>query len=1091
MTGIWHRALPAPGTTMVLEASAGTGKSFTIAGMIARHVAQGTPIESVLAVTFSRRATAELRESIRHRIVVVRDALTLAASGRQVPDPDVVTSLLITGPPQDVELRRQRLVQAVNHMDSAAMVTIHTFAARMLNELGILADHDPGIRLATDTDTFISRVVADTYLSAPHWQELDWQLANAIGTKACLNPSDPLFTGVKTGTLRGGFAEAVRERFEARKRNSGLLTYDDLLRRLADALEDPVSGATACAVLSSRFPVILVDEFQDTDPQQWSILETAFRGRSTMVLIGDPKQAIYRFRGGDIETYAKALAATDVTETLRVNHRSDPGVVLGIESLFGQVDLGTPQARAVIHPVEIKRTEPRIRTTGQLSQVQLRALAPDRPMAAADARLAITNDLLQVVDELLDGSHELLDHGIWRPLEASDITALVTRNETGRQLAADLTAHGHQAVFIGETNVHDTRAARQWLIWLEAMETPDRWHLRRAMLTDLVGWTSADIASGDEAALVEMTALLTTCARLMTQQGVVAAYEHLAAHRNLTARLLARPDGEELLSDIRQLTELLNTAQRTERLTISGLVAHLRAQIEQGGVASREKTRRLPTDHSAISVMTVHQAKGLQFPVVLLPSASDRWVGSPNRDEPLIGHVDGKRVLDLASPTERKQIQETHRKEEDAESLRLFYVACTRAQSLLIAWWAPTKANTSASALHRLLMNQRTPARVVTTPAPTHPVVEARDLPALDHVTTTLVPPRSAAPRHRITNDTRQPPQPLTARIFRDSINQDWARTSYSSLIAESHAHYLLSDADASDEPDLVGDLTPEETALGTDLGACSALAELPGGVGFGSLVHSVLEAVDPASPQLHTDLVTVVADQMTRWAVHDTDPALVVAGLEQTVHTSLGELTSFASLADLGASNRLTELEFEMPLGGIHRNQLGQLAALMETHLSPGDPLHAYPRVLADSPAADKMLEGFLTGSIDAILRVPGPTQRFVVVDYKTNRALTPPGAPLMAAAYNPSTMARMMINAHYPLQALLYCVALHRYLSWRLPSYDPTRHLGGVGYLFIRGMTGPENQMIDSMPTGVFTWYPPAGLVVSASGLLAGDIA
>ena len=165
----------------------------------------------------------------------------------------------------------------------------------------------------------------------------------------------------------------------------------------------------------------------------------------------------------------------------------------------------------------------------------------------------------------------------------------------------------------------------------------------------------------------------------------------------------------------------------------------------------------------------------------------------------------------------------------------------------------------------------------------------------------------------------------------------------------------------------------------------------------------------------------------------------------------------------------------------------------LLRRHLAPADPLAAYPDLLDVATLASRRLRGYLTGSIDAVLRVRvdgGP--RFLVVDYKTNwlGGFGPAGAePLTAWHYRPAALAAAMRHAHYPLQALLYGVALHRFLRWRLPGYDPARQLGGVLYLFVRGMCGPATPAVDGHPCGVFSWAPPAALIEDLSGLLDGD--
>jgi exodeoxyribonuclease V beta subunit len=201
---------------------------------------------------------------------------------------------------------------------------------------------------------------------------------------------------------------------------------------------------------------------------------------------------------------------------------------------------------------------------------------------------------------------------------------------------------------------------------------------------------------------------------------------------------------------------------------------------------------------------------------------------------------------------------------------------------------------------------------------------------------------------------------------------------------------------------------------------------------------------------------------------------------------TPLGSLADGRPLAGIAPADRLTELDFELPLrGGDQPNGVGYLrevADVLRTHLPGDDPLAGYADLLADPLVGDAVLRGYLGGSIDAVLRVDG---RYLVVDYKTNR-LAAPDEPLTAWHYRAEAMAIAMLQAHYPLQALLYDVALHRFLRWRLPGYRPEKHLGGVLYLFLRGMCGPSVAVSGSVVPGVFAWRPPAALVVAASDVL-----
>jgi exodeoxyribonuclease V beta subunit len=196
-------------------------------------------------------------------------------------------------------------------------------------------------------------------------------------------------------------------------------------------------------------------------------------------------------------------------------------------------------------------------------------------------------------------------------------------------------------------------------------------------------------------------------------------------------------------------------------------------------------------------------------------------------------------------------------------------------------------------------------------------------------------------------------------------------------------------------------------------------------------------------------------------------------------------------TLREIGLADRLREMEFELPLaGGDVRGapdvRLGDLAPLLETHLPLGDPVRPYAEALR-GPLGDQTLRGYLTGSVDVVLRVSGP--RYLVVDYKTNW-LGPADEPLTARAYRPQALADAMGHSDYPLQALLYAAVLHRFLRWRQPGYDPERHLGGVLYLYLRGMCGPDTPLVDGSPCGVFAWRPPVALVEALSDLLDGAV-
>ena len=344
---------PLPRGLTVLEASAGTGKTYTIAGLTARWVAGGLPLNRLLLVTFGRMATGELRARVRDRLVGAEAALTTILGGGAPADSDEVLDLLADAPPEELQLRRDRLGAALADFDAATIATTHGFCQQVLSGIGVAGDVDRDAVLVDDITDLVDEVVDDLYLRKFAHQvppvELPVRLAREIGRAVVAQPAAIIVpagagaTGDSLPATRARLAVAVREELERRKRGLRILTYDDLLTRLAAALRDPAAARR----LGRRFDVVMVDEFQDTDPVQWDVLRTAFAGDTgtTLVLIGDPKQAIYSFRGADVHTYLDAVGQAATVSTLDRNWRSDGPLVAAYDALFAGAALGHPDIR--------------------------------------------------------------------------------------------------------------------------------------------------------------------------------------------------------------------------------------------------------------------------------------------------------------------------------------------------------------------------------------------------------------------------------------------------------------------------------------------------------------------------------------------------------------------------------------------------------------------------------------------------------------------------------------------------------------------------------------------------------------------------
>ncbi|HEY5980938.1 MAG TPA: UvrD-helicase domain-containing protein [Microlunatus sp.] len=1106
---------PLPTGTTVLEASAGTGKTFTIAALAARYVAEGhAELHQLMMVTFGRMATDELRVRVRERLVVLEsqlaEVLGRTPPGTPVPARDPVAELVLDVEATERARRHERVSRALADFDAATIATTHEFCLRMLDDLGVLGDPEPDAVFVEHLAELTSEVARDVYLrryanqaQPPLRFEDALRLAEDVVRAGPIRLVPDLGSGARADE-RVGFAREVVDEVQRRKERARYLTYDDMLTRLQAALADPRHGALAAQRLRERFPVVLVDEFQDTDPIQWDILRRAFHQHSTLVVIGDPKQAIYAFRGADVNSYLQVAREATTIATLGTCYRSDRALLDGLDLIMGDASLGDPAI--VVRPVGSAHPHRRLRDAG--APVRVRVLPPKEngeQEYVSRLRRRITKDLVAEIAGLL-GSDARLSLGgqAARAVRASDLAVLVRRNVAGEQIRDALAAAGIPAVLHGSDSVFSSLAARDWLRVLQALEQPRQALVREAALTSLVGWTFPRLVQADETALADLSYDFRRWSRALAFRGVAALLETMGTDTALSERVLARPDGERLLTDLRHVAQRLHAQMTSRQLGVAGLREWLAEAIEVAVTDDvTESLRRLATDAAAVRVLTLHRSKGLEFPVVYLPEAWDCFVPADERDAVLRLHEGGTEVLDVGGRQAAGRPERFRHSlaEEAGENLRLTYVGMTRAQCQVVTWWADARTTTT-SALHRFWAR---PTRVGD-PEPSYP--------------STLGPaheprPRSAEPvvgdtGHLLSVEEVQPrpttrartgtaaPDVLAARRFDRTLDSDWRRTSYSSLTAAAHGAAPVAGVSSEPEPLKEDDervtappAVPADAVGATVPELLSPMRDLPSGVDFGTAVHAVLEVLDPTAGDLPVATLAATTDALSRLPHGDLTPERLAEALLPSLATPLGPLADDRTLSDLSPADRLCELAFELPLAGGDRPcadvRLGDLAPVLDRHLASDDPLVGYGEQLAHPPLADESLRGYLTGSIDAVLRVGPPTERrYLVVDYKTNWLGRGGPGELSVADYAPPVMAAAMQAAHYPLQALLYEVALHRLLRWRLADYDPQRHLGGALYLFLRGMAGPETPRVADVPHGVFSWRPPPALITELSDLL-----
>jgi exodeoxyribonuclease V beta subunit len=1077
---------PLPTGTTVLEASAGTGKTWTIAALATRYVAEGrASLSELMLATFSRAATQELRERVRERFTSAARELAAGSSD------DALVRHLMACDERELAQRRHRLAHALSEFDAATIATTHSFCQQVLDGLGMSGDHEPGVTMVESVDDLLREVVDDLYLrkyaaheaAPPQLTPKDAREVARAATgdrQARLEPVDADAGSAAGQRVRLG--EAARKELERRKRLVGVRDFDDLLVLLRDVLADPARGEAACRRLRSRYKVVLVDEFQDTDPVQWEILRRAFHGSVALVLIGDPKQAIYAFRGAEVLSYLDAVQEAERHETLGTNWRSDEGLLRALDHLYGGAALGHKQI--LVRHVDAHHQTSRLPGRPPL-RLRLLDSADAGPLgrtgypSMAGLREKVARDVAADVVRLLSCDAQLCVDGEPREVRPGDIAVLVRKHVHAPYVQAALEQAGVPCVVSTSTSVFATQSARDWLWLLQALEQPHRaGRVRLAALTPLLGWTAAELDAEPDGALDVVGAQVREAARRFEEAGLAAVFERLAAQTRLESRLLSHEAGERRLTDLRHVAQVLNRAAVEGSLGLSALVTWLGERVEDPNSGSQaERSRRLETDAAAVQIVTVHASKGLEFPIVYVPYG---WDGAKNPQQStlLLHDPDGSRVLDVGGPDgpgyeARKEVAEA---EDAGEELRLLYVALTRAMCQVVLWWAPS-GQAAGAPLHRLLLGR--------TDGDAEPAARVK-VPDDDAVLPRLVAwgwpdeiaiePVSAVTPLRWGPAVEEPPA-LAAAEFRRTLDTAWRRTSYTGLTAAVHdAPRVTSEPEQPERTDEPTEPPPVDAALE---GPPSPMNGLPAGAAFGTLVHEVLEVVDTAAADLDAELLLRSREAVAR-RMAPVDPVALAASLGPVLRTPL---PTGVTLAEIAPADRLAEMDFELPLSGgddvtAQQAQLRDVAALLRSTLAPDDVLAPYADLLETVEAPP--LRGYLSGSIDAVLRLPGPS--YVVVDYKTNRLAR---GYLTALHFTRDAMAAEMLRAHYPLQALLYSVAVHRFLRGRQPGYDPATHLGGVQYLFVRGMVGPATPP----GCGVFDWRPPVDLVTGLSDLLAGS--
>lgn len=856
--------------------------------------------------------------------------------------------------------------------------------------------------------------------------------------------------------------EDARERLSRRAWEDRRLSFNDLLSELHRALTTD-GGELLAERIRRRYPRALIDEFQDTDRLQAQIFEriypTGAEGTGLMV-VGDPKQSIYRFRGADVFAYIKASGRIERKLPLAHNYRSTPGLVRAVNALFSRKSpfLLPEIAHEPVQAAKDETQELALAKGMDAAPLQIRLLPPfgdAKPRKDEVADLAAGYAANEVA-ELLDGGASL--HG--RPLIGADIAVLVRTTNQGQKMAEALRGVGVQCVEMDDTSVFATPEADDLHRLLAALADESSFsasaRLRGALASDLFGLGLKDVVAlqDDDQRWTLWHERAASWRRMWTRSGIATLVRHLLFDPEIDCarHLLAAHGGLRRLTNVLHLADLLREAESRERLAPAGLVEWFgRQDPEQRGDEATQL--RLESDDDLVRIITMHRSKGLEFPIVFLPFAWHRRPAQTRGEVPSAEYHDREAddyptILDL-DPTDDAKLAEAV--EDQADELRLFYVAATRAQHRCVVTWARVRDSQYAAPawlVHRGDGADDTPAQAYKNSA--HHVRALKDDGWLGEVAAWAsehedIAVHEVSQRSVRAGEEAGPAPALHARQLGRELARIRQMTSYSALAAQAgaavsateHDDVEAADHDQSEESTANGEEAGESRRTRTlDLGttapemtpddAADAFA-FPRGPRAGDCLHGILEMqLDP-----DRDPDEEVQRALRRWRIREEWAPVAKRIVENAWQAPLGDANGHDfRLGDL--DRPVPEMEFRLPAKELDRRRLGECLQV-----------HGYPHPFTDQ--ALPKVEGFLQGFIDLVACHKG---RWYVIDYKSNWL----GDQL--ADYSSDALNEAMHHHGYHLQYLLYLTALHRMLGLRLPDYDYDHHMGGALYLFLRAM-------------------------------------
>ncbi|TVT52392.1 MAG: exodeoxyribonuclease V subunit beta [Sedimenticola thiotaurini] len=1163
----------------LIEASAGTGKTYTITGLYIRLVVERElTVDQILVVTYTKAATAELRERIRSRMVELKRAY---ANGSE----DSLCDALFVQH-ADVEQRLKRLNLAILSFDQAAVFTIHGFCQRLLAQSAfesgmpfqteMLLDERPLIQEIID-DFWHRRIEAiqpglqryllnngfspdrlaagvrgmynkpymsvrgvampaelaqlearfnerfarmrevwltsrcdvtqllkesdglsrskyriasidkwvpqmDLFLQAhpgQRFKELEKFSTSTLATALkksgvapshiffdlceqllqLLNPLEELYEQARVALFEEMLCY-LNEELHLRKQQQRVQSYDDLLLNLDRALQGDRAEQLIAAVRST-YSAALIDEFQDTDPIQYESFRRLFRFEGcSLFLVGDPKQAIYSFRGADIFAYLKARQDAGNCYTLDVNWRSVPSLIHAVNTLFEQATNSFLFPQIPFHPSLPAERLPLCLKTGDSDTASFNIGFIPGETTKEQATLLAANWAADEIQQLIRSGCQGDATLGGRPLTGGDIAVLVRSHRQGETIRQALTERGIYSVQRSQQDVFKSHEAIEIeRIMLAVQEAQNEGLVFAALATSMLGISGETIAglADDEVELSGYLERFHDYHQMWLQDGFMRMFRHLLHEQQVVERVLQLPEGERRLTNILHLAQLLHQQERATTAGMEALCSWL-SQLRLGEWPEDESSQlRLESDDNLVQIVTIHKSKGLQYPVVFAPFVWDGGVRQVKAGEPCSFHDPAQgysAVLDLGSSA-WTEASEGARDEALAESLRLLYVALTRAQQRCYITWGqvngaehsplawllhPPAGSELANPAAQLAEHFKTLSEADLLHRLRQWIEPLEGYARIENVSdreTTLSSSETAPAASQQSLDFDS----LKARLFNRKLNRGRSVTSFSALAA-GHDNFERPDHDAVLEP--LSD-EPETRPILNGF-------NFPRGANPGSCLHAIFENLD-FTRHTKEELELLVEQQLALFAIDPVWRDVVCQMITDVLATEL-EPNSGLSLGQLGRSQCLVEMEFNYPVADLKAAELSALV-IQKGLIDNQTMIEAIKRL------GFRDIQGYMKGFIDLIFEFNG---RYYLLDYKSNWLGN------KQSDYDHTNLNAAIAREGYFLQYLLYSVALHRYLAGRIKGYDYDAHFGSVFYLFLRGMspaTGPAYGVYRDRPS------------------------